>query len=109
MNLYKPIEDFKVITVGLGEEFTLHKNQIAYVKNEDLQIKINQFIGKCPDNMECFWAGAPELNITQDNKTEALLMKSNILNLDRYRITIIDTDMETYVKLKVQGLTGGSK
>ncbi len=86
--------------IGLGEEFTLHKNQLAIVKNTDHEITITQFFNSpCPDGAMCLWSG---VGITFKHTFKGEVREGlNLLQAFGYQTTIIDTDHETYAKLKI--------
>ena len=86
--------------VQLEEEFTLYENQPATIIEEDYSIKITNFFNSpCPQGSQCIWSG---VGIAFEH-ARAGDVKSGIDLVEAfgYQTTILDTDHETYARLKV--------
>lgn len=93
-------QNYETLYVSLGEEFTLHENQSAIIENDNYEIKITEFFNSpCPKDAQCFWSGvgiAFEYTLIGEVKGGVDLVQAF-----GYQTTIIDTDHETYAKLKI--------
>ncbi len=86
--------------VQLDNSFILNKNQKAVISEENLEVKITHFVNSpCPKGSQCVWSG---LGITfeysYNGKTESGL---NLTQAFGYEVKVIDTDYETFAKIKV--------
>ena len=86
--------------VSLGTKFVLHENQSAIIKNEGLEIKVLKFYNSpCPSGVLCGWSG---IGIGLEYKYKNEVKKGiNLVKAFGYKTDIIDTDHETYIKLRV--------
>jgi len=93
-------QHYETIHASLGEEFILHENQSAIIENSSFEIKINQFYNSpCPKNTECIWSGVGiAFEYTYEGQTQKGI---NLAQAFGYQTKIIDTDKETYAKLKI--------
>ncbi len=94
------------LEASLGEKFKLRENQDAIVMNESLKIEIKEFIySPCTEGMYCVWSGLRvTLEFTKDGETisKDFESKKDFRFAFDYRVTMINTDYETYVDLKVE-------
>jgi hypothetical protein len=92
--------NYEPLYVSLGDEFILHQNQSAIIINEDIEIKIIQFHNSpCPENVKCVWSG---IGITFEYYHNKEVKRGiNLVQAFGYQTTILETDHETYAKLKV--------
>ena len=88
------------ITISLGKEFTLSKNQVAKIADTGLEIKIIQFYNSpCPKGAQCIWSGigvALEYRLNGEVQTGIDLAQAF-----GYQAKIVKTDYETYAILIV--------
>jgi hypothetical protein len=86
--------------VSLDEEFVLHESQYAVIENEDLEIGITEFFNSPPpDGVEAFWSG---VGIAFEYRHAGDVQKGiNLVQAFGYQTTIIDTDHETFARLKL--------
>jgi hypothetical protein len=90
--------NYETLFVSLDEEFILYQNQSAIIA-KDLEIKIVQFYNSpCPANVQCIWSGVGiKFAYKHDGKAEIGMM----VQAFGYQTTIIESDFETYAKLKI--------
>lgn len=93
-------QDYKTLYISIGEEFTLHENQIAMIENENYKIKITQFFNSpCPKGVACIWSG---IGIAFEYTSNGEVTKGvNLVQAFGYQTTVIDTDYKSYAKLKI--------
>ena len=93
-------QNYETLYVSLSEEFTLHENQSAIIENENYEIKITKFFNSpCPKGAQCIWSG---IGIAFEYTYKGEVKKgTNLVQAFGYQTTIIDTDYETYAKLKI--------
>jgi hypothetical protein len=86
--------------VSLGEGFTLHANESAFIRGEGLEVRVDSFIySPCPPGAQCFWSGlGVVLEYKKGNETQKGV---NLAEAFGYRTAIIDTDYKTYARLNV--------
>ena len=99
-NIQEIPQSHETLFVSLGEEFTLHKNQSAIIENKNYEMKIIEFFNSpCPKGVECFWSGVGiAFEYTHNSEIEKGI---DLVQAFGYQTTIIDTDHETYAKLKI--------
>ena len=74
-----------LVSATLDQDFTLVKNQLAFISSENLYIKLLKITYQpCPEHVACFWSGlGADFEVTKDgqkqNSTTAL--ESNINNI----------------------------
>ncbi len=89
-----------LINVILDETFILGLGQTAKLASSDYQISINNFINSpCPKGAQCLWSGQGinwQHSFKGENKSGL-----NLLQAFGYKITLIDTDYQTFAKLKI--------
>lgn len=87
----------KKITVELGKEFVLRKEQSAAFKGTDATLRITGFINSpCPKGARCVWSGqAVNLELTVAGSTVALDGSCPFV------VSTLDSDYKTRAKLKV--------
>lgn len=87
--------------VELGTEFTLHKNESAIIQNIGYKITITNFFNSpCPEGAQCLWSG---IGITLKHSLKGEIKEGiDMTEAFGYSTTIIDTDYETFAKLKIQ-------
>ena len=87
--------------VELGTEFTLHKNESAIVQNIGYKITITNFFNSpCPDGAQCLWSG---VGIALKHSLKGEIKEGiDMIEAFGYNTTIIDTDYQTFAKLKIQ-------
>jgi hypothetical protein len=88
------------ISVGLGEEFTLHRGETAELKGSCLEFEIKRFFNQpCPPNVRCVWSG---IGIEFEYRCKDQVQKGiNLAKAFGYRMTILRSDYETYAILRV--------
>lgn len=93
-------EKYPMLFVSLGEEFILHVNQVAKLENDDFEIKIVQFFNSpCPPNVKCLWSGVGvAFEYRHGNEVKQGI---NLSQAFGYKTTEIESDYETYAKLKL--------
>jgi hypothetical protein len=86
--------------IELGTEFTLRKNESAIVQNIGYKITITNFFNSpCPDGAQCLWSG---VGVTLKHSLKGEVKEGiDMTEAFGYKTTIIDTDHETYAKLKI--------
>jgi hypothetical protein len=86
--------------VKLGEEFTLRENQSITIAPDGLGVKVTDFIySPCPVGAVCIWSGLGiGLEYRLNNQTESGV---NLLSAFGYQTEIVDTDYQTYARLRV--------
>ncbi|MDO8669277.1 MAG: hypothetical protein Q7K65_03205 [Candidatus Buchananbacteria bacterium] len=92
--------NYETLNISLGEEFTLHKNQSAIINESGLAIKITEFYNSpCPKGVQCIWSG---VGIAFAYSYGGEVQKGiDLVQAFGYKTNIIDTDNETYAKLKI--------
>lgn len=87
--------------IELGAEFTLHKNESAVVQNVGYKITITNFFNSpCPDGAQCLWSG---VGVALKHSLKGEVKEGiDMTEAFGYKTTIIDTDYETFAKLKIQ-------
>ena len=95
--------DNKLISISLNEEFDLYEGQSVIVSG-DLNIKVVEFINApCPEGVYCFWSGIGiDFQYTQNGIVKTGI---NLVQAFGYRVIIIESDYESYARLKVVGAT----
>ena len=93
--------DDELLTVDLGADFVLHENQAAKIKGEGLEIKVTQFHNSpCPTGARCIWSG---IGISFEyHYLDEIQSGINKLQAFGYQTTVIESDHETFVRLKVE-------
>lgn len=93
-------QNYETLYISLSEEFTLHENQSAIIENDNYEIKITKFFNSpCPDDVQCIWSG---VGIAFEYTYNGEVKKgTDLVQAFGYQTTIIDTDHETYAKLKI--------
>jgi hypothetical protein len=93
-------QNYETLYVSLEEEFVLHENQSAKIEDENYEIKITKFFNSpCPKGTQCIWSG---IGVAFEYTYEGEVNKgTNLVQAFGYQTTIIDTDYETYAKLKI--------
>lgn len=90
--------------IELGTEFTLHKNESAIIQNIGYKITITNFFNSpCPDGAQCLWSGVG-VGLRHSLKGE-IKEGVNLTEAFGYQTTILETDHETFAKLKVNVAT----
>lgn len=86
--------------IELGAEFTLHKNESAVVQNIGYKITVTNFFNSpCPDGSQCLWSG---VGVTLKHSLKGEVKEGiDMTEAFGYKTTIIDTDHETYAKLRI--------
>lgn len=87
--------------VSLDEEFVLHKNQSAVIESEDLAlVTIYEFYNSpTPEGARSDWSG---VGIDFEYRHAGEVIRGiNYKGAFGYKVTIIDTDYETFARLKV--------
>ena len=90
-----------IITVPLGQEFTLKKGQVAKIANTSgLEIEIRQFFNSpCPAGSQCVWSG---VGVAFEARLNGDVMKGrDALDAFGFHITVAKTDYETYADFTV--------
>lgn len=92
-------QNSETLFISLGQEFTLHENQLA-VFNDIYKIKITGFFNSpCPEDVQCIWSG---VGIAfRHNYRGEVKEGTNLVQAFGYQTIIIDTDYETFAKLKI--------
>ncbi|NQU98442.1 hypothetical protein HQ533_03160 [Candidatus Woesearchaeota archaeon] len=94
-------QHYEDIYVNLNEEFILHLNQTAIIKDVDFEVKILEFYNSpCPRGAKCIWSGlGVELEYTHNGEVK----KGMDIGLAfGYKIIIIETDYETFAKMIIE-------
>ncbi|NQU78002.1 hypothetical protein HQ544_04880 [Candidatus Falkowbacteria bacterium] len=93
-------ESYETLTVSLGEEFTLHKNQPAIIDDENFTITVTEFYNSpCPEDAQCNWSGKGiAYECSHNGVVEEALNATQVCGFNQEYIT---SDLETYVKLKI--------
>lgn len=83
-----------------GEAFTLRRGQTAILSGEGLRITILEFYNSpCPENVTCIWSGVGiGFQYTLNGQTRKGV---NLVQAFGFQTTILDTDHETYARLKI--------
>lgn len=90
----------QVIEAFLDSSFVLHEGQSAFFRKENLSLKILKFYNSpCPKGANCIWSGVGV-------EMECIRNRDTIRGIDLnsafgYRIHILETDHEKFVKLKM--------
>lgn len=99
--------DDTIVSASLGQQFTLHKDQIAKIADTGLEITITAFYNSpCPAGVQCIWSGVGigfEYRLNGQVKTGIDLVEAF-----GYRVTIVKTDHETYADLIVTSATAST-
>jgi hypothetical protein len=94
------------LRASLGERFTVGENQFTVIQEEDLKIEVKEFIySPCEEGMYCVWSGLRvTLEFTKGGEkiSKDFELKDDFRFVFDYKVTMIDTDYETYVDLKVE-------
>jgi len=86
------------ITVSLGENFTLKKNQVAKIGNTGLEVKIVEFYNKACES-ECIRSGAGiDFEYYFNNEIQKGI---NLVQAFGYQVKIVMTDYKIYATLSV--------
>jgi hypothetical protein len=87
-----------LLTVSLGQQFTLKKNQFAKIVNTGLEIGIIEFYNSpCPKNVQCFWSG---VGVGFEYRFNGEVQKGiDLVQAFGYQTNIVKTDYETYANL----------
>ncbi len=87
--------------IELGTEFTLGKNESAIVQNAGYKITVTNFFNSpCPEGAMCIWSG---IGIAFKHTLKGEVKEGvNLTEAFGYKTSIIDTDYETFAKLKIQ-------
>ena len=95
--------DTRVITVSLGEEFTLKKGETARVKDLNVFLKLKDFIySPCPKGARCIWSGlAVVYELTVDGKVYSAPM-GNPSPETPYNVLVKNTDYKTYATFIIE-------
>ncbi len=85
----------KKITVELGKEFVLRKEQVAAFKGTEAAVRVTGFINSpCPKGVRCVWSGqAVNLEFTVADSTVSL-------DAFPFQIKTLDSDYKTRARLK---------
>lgn len=90
--------------IELGAEFTLRKNESAIVQNVGYKITVTNFFNSpCPEGAQCLWSGVG-VGLRHSLKGE-IKEGVNLTEAFGYQTTIIETDHETFAKLKINVAT----
>ena len=94
------------VTASLGQRFTIGETHFTIIEEEGLEVRVLEFINSsCPEGAYCTWTGKRvDIEFTKDNE---IVYKSFDLEDDfrfvfGYKVTMLKTDYETYVDLKVE-------
>ncbi len=94
------------LKASLGERFTLTEDHSVMIEDEDLEMKIVEFIySPCPKGEDCLWSGLRvTLEFTKDGEemSKNFESKKDFRFVFDYKVIMIDTDYDTYVDLKVE-------
>ena len=90
-----------LLTVSLGQQFTLKKNQFVKIASTGLEIGIIEFYNSpCPKDVQCFWSG---VGIGFEYRFNGEVQKGiDLVQAFGYQTTIVKTDHETYANLVVE-------
>jgi len=93
--------DGDLLTVPLGQQFTLKKNQFVKIANTGLEIGIIEFYNSpCPKGVQCFWSG---VGIGFEYRFNGEVQNGiDLVQAFGYQTTIVKTDHETYANLVVK-------
>ncbi len=93
-------ESQKHFAVELGEEFRIAKGQTASIAGTDFQLEILAFFNQpCPPNVNCIWSG---VGIEFEYRNDRLSRRGiNVMEAFGYKITVIQTDYESFAILRV--------
>lgn len=84
--------------IGLEQEVTLYKTDIAVVDMENLQIRVLQFdYGLCPGGMQCIWNGGVMYEVVYQNKISKQIGPR--IKIGNLMIKELDTDRNSYSKI----------
>src|SRR3989344_8273333 len=88
------------LTVSLGQQFTLRKNQVATVASTGLEIEIIQFYNSpCPSGSQCIWSG---VGLGFEYRFNGEVKKGiDMAQVFGHQVTIVKTDHDTYANLVV--------
>jgi len=96
-----PVTTNNSLTVSLGQQFGLKKNQFVKIANTGLEIGIIEFYNSpCPKDAQCFWSG---VGIEFEYHFNGEVQKGiDLVQVFGYQTTIVKTDNETYANLVVE-------
>ena len=97
--------DSNMITVSLGQEFTLKRGETARVNNLNVFLKVKDFIhSPCPKGSQCIWSGlAVVYELIVDGKIYNAPM-GNLPSETPYNVLIKNTDYKTYATFIIEKL-----
>ena len=88
-----------IVSISLGQQFTLKKSQVAKIANTGLEIEITAFFNN-PCTGQCVWSG---VGIGFEYRFNGEVQRGiNLVQAFGYQTTIAQTDHETYANLVVE-------
>lgn len=109
----QPSPKYETVDISLGQEFILHQNQSAKVKNEDYAIRLIDFYSvRCPEktDIKCELAFLDE--ITFEHAHNGIVIKEMVRTTSPkekmvakafgYQTIVLDTDPNNYTKLRIE-------
>ena len=89
------------VSVSLGQQFTLKKDQVAKIVDTSLEVEITAFYNSpCPTGVQCIWSG---VGIGFEYRFNGQAQNGiNLVQVFGYQTTIVGTNHETYANLIVE-------
>lgn len=97
--------EYKTKIISIDKIFELGEDEVAVLENQNFSVRISKFHNSpCPPDVNCVWSGVG-LALVYNSKGEEK-KGINLVKAFGYRMTIVETDHETFAKLKINEING---